>query len=58
MKTQHRPKWAKKLSSYDWGHIQEGQATRVPTLRGLRLDAATCRDCGYILAKVKRDRAK
>jgi hypothetical protein len=47
------PRWAMKLSAKEYRHLQEGQAERVPTLRNLVLDAATCPDCKRILEKIK-----
>lgn len=44
-----RPRWAKDLRTSQWRHLQQGQGKTVPTLRGLREDAATCQECRHIL---------
>lgn len=47
-----RPRWARKLSTQQWNHLKVGQAKDVPTLRDLKLDAATCCDCASVLRAV------
>lgn len=53
MKTKaKRPKWAHKLKAKDWAHLKDVRFPQPPTLRGLREDAPSCRECAAILKRV------
>ena len=50
--TQKTPKWSKHFTNKEWKHIQDGQATRFPSLRGLKQDAETCPECRMFLRRL------
>lgn len=50
-----RPKWAQNLLPHQWRHLCETYYR--PTLKALEQDAATCRDCARIFARVQGDLA-